>query len=268
MWFFPIVRLKIDYIFDLSLDASNPGRACLQIIFYGAFKNKMPKFSIRRRKKREPEPVEKSPEPEPMEEDPPSDEKNDEEEDEYMEDVDDAASEPPAEERRVPVPQPRYQAPKPTPRSFRDARIAGYAEQVARNPYLARSKIPAHVNKLNPTRSLYPDRPSRQKVQSQKMRFSSHFGPNGHSMSTQEKARALYFSCFGWSKSNGDVSIALKPNAFLPGAITKNARSFFKHAYKSCWQELYGLLNNSAEFSQEDVEFFFQTIQLLTNISL
>ena len=157
----------------------------------------MPKFSIRRRKKVEPEPVEKSPEPEKMEEDTPSNENSEEDENENMEDVEDTVSEPPAERRRTYVPQPVHQVRKTTPRSFRDARLAGYSPRIAPKPHLPRSKIPPRVNKLNPTRSLFPDRPSRQSGRSQKLRFSSHYGPGGHSMSTQQKARALYYSCFG-----------------------------------------------------------------------
>ena len=157
----------------------------------------MPKFSIRRRKKAEPKPVEKSPEPEKMEEDTPSDENYEEDDNENMEDVDDTVSEPPVERTRATVPQTVSQAPKPTPRSFRDTRLTGYSPRIAQKPYLPRSGIPAHVNKLNPTRSLFPDRPSRQNGRSQKLRFSSHYGPDGHTMSTHQKARALYYSCFG-----------------------------------------------------------------------
>ena len=42
----------------------------------------------------------------------------------------------------------------------------------------------------------YP-RPSRSSNGRRKLQFRSHFGPNGYAMSTQDKARRLYNSCFG-----------------------------------------------------------------------
>ncbi len=75
---------------------------------------------------------------------------------------------------------------------------------LARRPtYPVQSRAVQHSQQLQRPRQLGQTRPvqfpkpSRSANGRPKLQFRSHFGPNGKLMSTQDKARSLYYSCFG-----------------------------------------------------------------------
>ena len=157
----------------------------------------MPKFSIRRRKKPEPAPPAEKEDPEPMSDEEPSEEKMDECEEDTTEDVEETFKKMSIAKPRQYEPHRPQQGQKYTPRSMRDATIARYPPRYAPRGRLPRSDIPRAAQTLNQRRSLFPPRPSTHLRRDRKLRFGSHYGPGGHGLSTQERARRLYYSCFG-----------------------------------------------------------------------
>ena len=153
----------------------------------------MPRFAIKR-KTREPEP-EVVPEEQ-------------EEESDFSLDQDSEPSEeePPLEEqmeamglapRRTIEPKRQPQAQYAPRRRAREATLAHQrtypAERAAPEQY--RGYQPPR--KLNRTRSIDYPKPLRRTGGRAKIAFRSHYGANGDQLSTQDKARLLYKSCFG-----------------------------------------------------------------------
>ena len=138
-------------------------------------------------------PAEKE-EPEPMSDEEPSEEKMDECEEEDVEETFQKMS---IANTRQYEPHRPQQGQKYTPRSMRDATIDRYPPKYAPQHRLPRSDIPRAAQTFNQRRSLFPPRPSTHLRRDRKLRFGSHYGPGGHGLSTQERARRLYHSCFG-----------------------------------------------------------------------
>ena len=91
-------------------------------------------------------------------------------------------------------PQVRFKAPVQEPRSARVAPPQYFSQEPRRVPAYQQRKPPAY---LNQPRSIDYARPSNRSQGRQNLRYASIYGPNSRSMSTQDKARKLYFSCFG-----------------------------------------------------------------------
>jgi hypothetical protein len=157
----------------------------------------MPKFSIRRRKKAVPPAPAETEEPEPMSDEEPSEEKVDECEEVATEDVEETFKKMTIAKTRQYEPHRPVQGQNYAPRSMREARMDRYPPNHVPQRRLARSAIPRAAQTLNQRRSLYVPRPSNQVRRDRKLRFGSHYGPGGHGLSTQERARRLYHSCFG-----------------------------------------------------------------------
>ena len=154
---------------------------------------KMKRITIRR-KKRKPAP-QPEPEPEPEEEETSS----------YSSEETVAQSEPqpqPAEpvrnlkKKEIPKerPQVRFKAPVHEPRSARVEKPQYFSQDPRRAQAYHQHKTPPY---LNQPRSIDYPRPSNRTQGRQHLRYASIYGPNSRSMSTQDKARKLYFSCFG-----------------------------------------------------------------------
>ena len=147
-----------------------------------------------RRKKSKPAP---QPEPEP--------EPEEEETSEYSSEETVAESEPPTQpaqpvrnlktrERPKQRQQVQFQDPVHEPRSARVERQQYFPQEPRRvQPYHTRKPAP----QLGQPRSMIYPKPSRQPSGRQNLRYKSIYGPNSRAMTTQEKARQLYFSCFG-----------------------------------------------------------------------
>ena len=95
----------------------------------------------------------------------------------------------PRERQRV-----RFEAPEHDPRSARVVRPQYFSQDPRRVKAYHQQKPPPY---LNQPRSIDYARPSNQTRGRQNMRYRSIYGPNAASMSTQDRARKLYFSCFG-----------------------------------------------------------------------
>ena len=91
-------------------------------------------------------------------------------------------------------PRVRFQAPAQAPRSARVAEPQYFSQDPRRVQAYRQRKPPAY---LNQPRSIDYARPSNRSHGRQNLRYASIYGPNSRSMSTQDKARKLYFSCFG-----------------------------------------------------------------------
>jgi len=82
-------------------------------------------------------------------------------------------------------------------RRTRSASVAQWRPNVARyrqnNPPRRPMDPPGYQNR----RSVQYAKPLRSQNGSRKMQYGSHYGPGGNSLTTQEKARLLYHSCFG-----------------------------------------------------------------------
>ena len=90
--------------------------------------------------------------------------------------------------------QVRFKAPVEEPRSARVAPPQYFSQDPRRVPAYHQRKPAAY---LNQPRSIDYARPSNRSYGRQNLRYASIYGPNSQSLSTQDKARKLYFSCFG-----------------------------------------------------------------------
>ena len=85
---------------------------------------------------------------------------------------------------------------KPPTEQMRSARIAERqsfpAQPVRKNPYMNHRQ----PQRLGTARSIDYARPSDRSRGRPKMQYKSYYGPNGNVMSTQDKARILYYQCF------------------------------------------------------------------------
>ena len=88
----------------------------------------------------------------------------------------------------------RFEAPDQNPRSASVARPQYFPQDPRRVNAYQQQKPPPY---LNQPRSIDYPRPSNRTQGRQNMRYRSIYGPNAASMSTQDRARKLYFSCFG-----------------------------------------------------------------------
>ena len=91
-------------------------------------------------------------------------------------------------------PQVRFKAPVQEPRSARVAPPQYFSQDPRRAQAYHQHKPSPY---LNQPRSIDYAGPSNQTRGRQNMRCRSIYGPNAASMSTQDRARKLYFSCFG-----------------------------------------------------------------------
>ena len=153
----------------------------------------MPRFSIRRKK----------PEEQPQE---PTEEKIDDQEISVESESEPSEQSEPLTEQMETLkldespsrrPQQYYETQTMAPRRTREARVERYPPNPARyrQNYEAHRRV-APQQYRNPRSIDYP-KPLRSQNGARKLQFGSHFGPGGHSLSTQEKARRLYYSCFG-----------------------------------------------------------------------
>ena len=98
----------------------------------------------------------------------------------------------PKPERKV-----HFEPPKQAPQELRRTTVA----QQQPNPVRfanAFGRYPSpRPQQLRQPRPMDIPRPSKLTNGSQKLKFRTHYGPNGDYMSTQDKARQLYYSCFG-----------------------------------------------------------------------
>ena len=153
----------------------------------------MPRFQIKRKtKKAEPEPI--------------LEEKIDDTEMSY-ESVSDESSETeplesemqtlkiedsPKPERKV-----RFEPQKQAPQQVRRTTVARPQTNPVRYGNSFGRQAPARPQMLGQPRSMTFPKPSRLTNGSRRLQFRSHYGPDGNYMSTQDKARRLYYSCFG-----------------------------------------------------------------------
>ena len=86
-----------------------------------------------------------------------------------------------------------FQAHEESRRANLVARQSFPAPPVQKNSYQVHESRP----KFGAPRSMVYDRPRKQSNGRQKWRYRSIYGPNSHLLSTQEKARRLYYSAFG-----------------------------------------------------------------------
>ena len=89
--------------------------------------------------------------------------------------------------------EPQFQRPMPV----RRARVARPMSQNARFGF-SREPVPSRRRPMyDKLRSIDYPRPSRSSNGKRKLQYSTPYGVNGTSMTTQEKARRLFNSCFG-----------------------------------------------------------------------
>ena len=188
-----ILILHVFDIFSPLLDPRPP--TLVHVFFLGVKQTTMKRIQIRR-KKRKPETP--PPPPEPV----------DDESSETSEFEDDVQTEPPppqsephqqlrnlslADEQRSRS-QALYQTPVREPRRANVARTRpNFAPDAPKKPTWQQRQ----PSVLGAPRSQTYDRPRKRPSGRPKWRFRSAYGPNGHLLSTQDKARMLYFSAFG-----------------------------------------------------------------------
>ena len=89
--------------------------------------------------------------------------------------------------------EPEYHRPEP----MRRARVTEHTPERAPYRYPRESRAPERRPMYNKLRSIDYPRPSRSRNGQPKLKYSSGYGPNSRTLSTQEKARRLLHSCFG-----------------------------------------------------------------------
>jgi len=89
--------------------------------------------------------------------------------------------------------QPQYA----TPRRTRDASVAQYNANVDEFGNHKLSYAPQRRSQLGQRRPVEYARPSRSANGRPHLQYKSCYGPDGQYLSTQDKARSLYYSCFG-----------------------------------------------------------------------
>ena len=84
-----------------------------------------------------------------------------------------------------------------TPRRERSASVAPERTKAVRNQYYNRPR-PGDIRSVyqNPRSIQYP-KPSRRVDGRPRLHYRSFYGPNAERMTTQDKARQLYYTCFG-----------------------------------------------------------------------
>ena len=142
---------------------------------------------------------------------PPPEPEMDDETSEYSSSESLAPSEPPTESLRN---LNMRQQPKPRPQ----VRFEPQVREPRRPTIVDRQSFPAQVRPTNPyaqqrrprtlaaPRSIEYDKPLRRPCGKRNVSFASPYGPNGYKLSTQEKARRLYNTCFGWREMNWRIS--------------------------------------------------------------
>ena len=152
----------------------------------------MKRITIRRKKKEAPTPP---PQPPKVEED-------NSETSEYTSSDDNTQNEPPTKQfanlktQAPPVSRPKvhFQEPSAPVRSARNVERQSFpAQPTQKNSYNVQ-RPPANIGRPRP---MVYDRPQRKPRGRQKWRFRSIYGPNAHLLSTQDKARRLYYAAFG-----------------------------------------------------------------------
>jgi hypothetical protein len=97
-------------------------------------------------------------------------------------------------EQTKPRPQVRFEPQaRPVRRATNVERQSFPVQPRSVNPY-AQQKRP---RTLAAPRSITYDKPLRQTRGKRNVSFASPYGPNGYQLSTQEKSRRLYYTCFG-----------------------------------------------------------------------
>lgn len=98
------------------------------------------------------------------------------------------------EDRPKPRPQVRFEEhPKPVRRTTFARPPTEHVPQRQNRRY----HVPEPSRNLGQPRSMSYEKPLTNRYGRPKMRWGSHYGPNGPYMDTQAKARILYKSCFG-----------------------------------------------------------------------
>ena len=91
-----------------------------------------------------------------------------------------------------------YNEPEYVPkRRSRSASVAHMFAEPVRNQYPRAQRPPQARRMYREPRPIEYARPSRSVNGRRVLQYRSSYGPNGEHMSTQDKARSLYYSCFG-----------------------------------------------------------------------
>ena len=153
----------------------------------------MPRFQIKRKtQKKEPEPV--------------PEEKIDDTEMSFESASDTSSESEPLEsemetlkiqEQPKPARKVRFEPPKQAPQQGRRTTVAQQQPNPVRFANAFGRQPSTRPRQLRQPRPMDFPRPSRMTNGSQKLKFRTHYGPNADYMSTQDKARQLYYSCFG-----------------------------------------------------------------------
>ena len=95
------------------------------------------------------------------------------------------------------TPQPRSEPQYERPRRHAVASVARQQTYPVRNDQPQQYYRTQQPRQLGQARPMQYPKPSRTASGRPKLQFRSHYGPNGALLSTQDKARRLYHSCFG-----------------------------------------------------------------------
>ena len=101
------------------------------------------------------------------------------------------------EEKAEPEPKQQSEPEYPPQRRPRPATIEQQYTTPARNRNIAQPRAPRRQRLYRPLSSIDYAKPSRSSNGRPHLQYKSHYGPNTEQLSTQDKARRLYNSCFG-----------------------------------------------------------------------